>query len=92
MSCNLPEYLVCSAYMMDELKKVYWAMQVYASEVHDLKTKFPEIVKNAIEEKATESGQVTVTFVMERLKEVFDNATDKWDPIISKAVENATSK
>jgi hypothetical protein len=29
---------------------------------------------------------------MDRLKEAFDDATDKWDPIISKAVENATSK
>jgi len=35
---------------------------------------------------------VTVTFVMERLKEAFDDATGKWDPIISKAVENATFK
>ena len=82
----------CSAYMMDELRKVYWAMQGYASEVCELKTKLPEIVKTAIEKKATESGQVTATFVMERLKEAFDDATDKWDPIISKAVENATSK
>ena len=29
---------------------------------------------------------------MERLKEAFDDATGKWDPIISKAVENATFK
>jgi hypothetical protein len=62
-----------SAYMMDELRKVYWAMQGYASEVRELKTKVPEIVKTAIEEKATESGQVTATFVMERLKEAFDD-------------------
>jgi hypothetical protein len=77
---------------MDELRKVYAAMQGYTLEVRDLKTKLPEIVKNAIEDKATESGQVTATFVMERLKEAFDDATGKWDPIISKAVENATSK
>jgi hypothetical protein len=76
---------------MDELRKVYAAMQGYTSEVRDLKTKLPEIVKNAIEDKATESGQVTATFVMDRLKEAFDDATGKWDPIISKAVENATS-
>jgi hypothetical protein len=55
-----------SAYLMDELRKVYAAMQGYTLEVRDLKTKFPEIVKNAIEDKATESGQVTATFVMER--------------------------
>jgi hypothetical protein len=35
---------------------------------------------------------VTATFVMDRLKEAFGDATGKWDPIISKAVENATSK
>jgi hypothetical protein len=29
---------------------------------------------------------------MDRLKEAFGDATGKWDPIISKAVENATSK
>jgi hypothetical protein len=81
-----------SAFLMDELRKVYAAMQGYTSEVRDLKTKLPEIVKNAIEDKATESGQVTATFVMDRLKEVFDDSTGKWDPIISKAVENATSK
>ena len=77
---------------MDELRKVYAAMQGYTLEVRDLKTKLPEIVKNAIEDKATESGQVTATFFMQRLKEAFADATGKWDPIISKAVENATSK
>ncbi len=35
---------------------------------------------------------MTATFVMERLKEAFDDATDKWDPIISKTIEDATSK
>ena len=73
-----------SAFLMDELRKVYAAMQGYTSEVRDLKTKLPEIVKNAIEDKATESGQVTATFVMERLKEAFDDATGKWDPIIQR--------
>jgi hypothetical protein len=55
-----------SAFLMDELRKVYAAMQGYTSEVRDLKTKLPEIVKNAIEDKATESGQVTATFVMDK--------------------------
>jgi hypothetical protein len=55
-----------SAFLMDELRKVYAAMQGYTSEVQDLKTKLPEIVKNAIEDKATESGQVTATFVMDK--------------------------
>jgi hypothetical protein len=82
----------CSAFLMDELRKVYATMQGHTSEVRDLKTKLPEIVQNAIEDKATESGQVTATFVMDRLKEAVDDATGKWDPIISKAVENATSK
>ncbi len=60
-------------------------------EIHDLKSKLPETVKNAIEEKATESGQVTATFVMDRLNEAFDNATGKCKMTIITAVEKAAS-
>ena len=39
--------------MMDELKDVCQALIHYRGEVSDLKTRLPDIVKNAIEEKAT---------------------------------------
>jgi len=58
----------------------------------DLKSTLPEIVKNAIEEKGTESGQVTATYVMDRLNEAFDDATGKWEMTITTAVQQAASR
>jgi hypothetical protein len=54
-------------HMMDEVRNVYRVIQGFISEIHDLKATLPGIVKNAIQEKGTESGQVTATFVMDRL-------------------------
>ena len=81
-----------SVHMMDELRNVYGAIQGFISEIHDLKSTLPEIVKNAIEEKGTESGQVTMTYVMDRLNEAFDDATGTWEMTITTAVQQAASR
>ena len=46
-------------------------------EIRDFKATLPTIIKNAIEDKATESGQVTATFVTDRLNEAFKGVTKK---------------
>ena len=80
-----------SVHMMDEVRNVYRVIQGFISEIHDLKATLPGRVKNAIQEKGTESGQVTATFVMDRLNEAFENATGKWEATITAAVQQAAS-
>ena len=41
-------------------------------EVRELKASLPETVKNAIEEKATESGHVTATYALEQVTGAID--------------------
>ena len=71
---------------------MYGSIHGFVSKFHVLKSILPEIVKNAIEErKGMDYGQVTTTFFMDRIKEVFDNATGKWDMTIRTAAEQAAS-
>ena len=62
--------------MMDELKDVYQALSDYRCEVTDLKVSLPDIEKNAIEEKGTESGHVTASFVLELVTQETTKATE----------------
>ena len=57
----------------------------------DLKVSLPDIVKNAIEEKATESGHVTASFVLERVTKEITKATETMESKIMTAVGKATS-
>ena len=81
-----------SSILMEDVAKMYGAVQEYQAEIRELKTLLPEIIKNAIEDKATESGQVTATFVMERLNDAFEGVTSKWDAAISKTIESTISR
>ena len=55
-----------------------------------MKASLPETVKNAIEEKATESGHVTATYVLEQVTGAIDKVTDALECTIMVAVEKAT--
>ena len=76
--------------MMHELKDVYQSLINYRGEVTDLKARLPDIVKNAIEEKATESGHVTASFVLERVTDEITKATDTMESKIITAIGKAT--
>ena len=55
----------------------------------DLKARLPDIVKNAIDEKATESGHVTASFVLERVTDEITKATDTMESKIITAIGKA---
>jgi hypothetical protein len=71
---------------MEDVSKMYRAVEGYQEEIRDFKAMLPTIIKNAIEDKATESGQVTATFVMDRLNEAFKGVTKKWDEAIESTI------
>jgi len=72
--------------LMEDVSKMYRAVEGYQDEIRDFKATLPTIIKNAIEDKATESGQVTATFVMDRLNEAFKGVTEKWDEAIESTI------
>ena len=57
----------------------------------DLKVSLPDIVKNVIEEKATESGHVTASFVLNQVTKEITKATETMESKIMTAVGKATS-
>lgn len=80
------------AQLMDELREVYQILQGYVSEVRELKVTLPDIVKNAIEDKATESGHVTATYVLDHLNVAIEKVTAGMEEAITAAVEKAAPR
>ena len=78
--------------MMDELKDFYDAVQGYSAEVKELKETLPTMVKDAIEEKAAESGQVTAQYVLDQVTDAISKATDGMEEKITAAVEKANAQ
>ena len=79
------------AKVMDELRDVVAHLNGYVDEVRDLKKMLPTLVKDAIDEKASESGHVTASFVLEQVTEAIGKATDSMEEKITTAVEKATA-
>ena len=51
----------------------------------------PELIKNSIEEKATESGHITASFVLDQVSKAILSSTNFVEDKIMAAVKGATS-
>ena len=60
------------------------------SEIKATTAKLPELIKDAINEKAAEAGQVTVPYVMEQLKVATHTITEELTTKVTAAIELAT--
>jgi hypothetical protein len=63
MATGVPE----SVKLRDKLREVIGLLTEYRNDVKWLKENLTEMVKNAMEEKATENGNITATFVAEQV-------------------------
>lgn len=78
--------------MMEKVREVFSMLQDYAEEVRELKRTLPTMVKDAIEEKATESGQVTATYVLEQMEAATATITTTLEERLTVVVNEATSQ
>ena len=79
-----------STRLMDDLKTFYDAVSGYAREVRDLKDRLPQIIKEAVDEKAAESGHVTAQFVLDVMKDVLASTTRELTDHINESIRRST--
>ena len=70
--------------LMEEVRGLCSELRGCVAEIRELRRELPAVVKEAIDDKAAEAGQVTAPFVLKVVKEHFSGLDDRFDALAEK--------